>query len=225
MWKNKPGYFMTIEGPEGGGKTTQIPKLVEYLRDEGLSVIVTREPGGTSISDQIREIIMKMRNTEMLPRTETLLFQASRAQLIGEMVSPRLKAGYFVLCDRFSDSTFAYQGYAHGQDLNDLRSLVNYATNGLSPDLTILFDIDVEKGLRRRREGGGEWNRLDAAQLEFHMKVREGYLKLVEAEPDRWIVIDAGRDKDGVLADLKREVVNRLTSDGYVEGGHRGPER
>jgi dTMP kinase len=202
--------FITLEGPEGSGKTSQLPPLVEYLREQGYDVFPTREPGGTSIGEQIREVIHDLKNVEMHPRTETLLYQAARAQIVEEVFKPRLAAGEIVISDRYYDSTIAYQGYGHQQDLEQVRALVRYATGGLVPDLTVLLDIDVEAGLRRKTQNGSEWNRLDAYTLEFHQRVRRGYLEMVKAEPRRWVIVDAGRDWRAVQQDLRRAVVERL---------------
>src|SRR5512135_3536520 len=175
--------FLTLEGPEGSGKTSHLPSLVQYLREQGYSVFATREPGGTSIGEQIREVIHNLKNVEMHPRTETLLYQAARAQIVEEVIRPRLAAGEVVISDRYADSTIAYQGYGHQQDLEQVRQLVRYATGGLIPDLTILLDVDVEEGLRRKKKEN-EWNRLDAYTVEFHQRVRAGYLQMVKQEPD-----------------------------------------
>ncbi len=202
--------FITLEGPEGSGKTSQLPPLVEYLREQGYTVFPTREPGGTSIGEQIRAVIHDLKNVEMHPRTETLLYQAARAQIVEQVFKPRLAVGEIVISDRYYDSTIAYQGYGHQQDLDQVRALVRYATGGLVPDLTILLDLDVEAGLRRKTQNGSEWNRLDAYTLEFHQRVRRGYLEMVEAEPQRWVVIDAGREWRAVQQDLRRAVIERL---------------
>jgi dTMP kinase len=202
--------FITLEGPDGSGKSTQISSVAEYLREHGYKVVVTREPGGTDISNQVREVIMKMKNTAMHPRTEILLFLAARAQLVEEVIRPHLQQGDIVLCDRYADSTIAYQGYGHGTDLPRLHQLVDFATGGLKPDLTVLFDIDVEAGLKRRQAGGGEWNRLDDYQLAFHQRVRNGYLKMAETEPERWVVINANQSKDQVKSILIDTVYNRV---------------
>ncbi len=202
--------FITLEGPDGSGKSTQIKYLAEALRARGFNVVVTREPGGTDISDQVREVIMKMKNTAMHPRTEILLFQASRAQHVEELIRPHLRAGDIVLCDRFADSTMAYQGYGHGTDLTILGQIIDFATGGLKPDLTILFDIEVEDGLARRQSGGGEWNRLDDYQLAFHRRVRNGYLQMAAGEPQRWLVLNAGLDKDAVKSNLIDSVLPRV---------------
>lgn len=201
--------FITLEGPEGSGKTSHIPYLVEYLREKGHSVFPTREPGGTSIGEQIREVIHDLKNVEMHPRTETLLYQAARAQIVEQVIKPRLKAGEIVISDRFSDSTIAYQGYGHQQDLEQIRALVKYATGGLVPDLAVLLDVDIEEGLRRKKKDN-EWNRLDAYTVEFHKRVRAGYLEMARQEPDRWAVIDAGREWEKVQEGLRRVVEERL---------------
>src|SRR5512143_2890892 len=151
--------FITLEGPEGSGKTSHVPALVEFLREKGYSVFPTREPGGTSIGEQVRQVIHDLKNVEMHPRTETLLYQAARAQIVEQVIRPRLAAGEVVLSDRYADSTIAYQGYGHQQDLEQVRALVGYATGGLKPDLTVLLDVDVEVGLARKRKDN-EWNRL-----------------------------------------------------------------
>lgn len=201
--------FITFEGPDGSGKSSQIPPLAEYLRSEGYPVLVTREPGGTQIGDQVREILSNLKNTAMHPRTEILLFQSSRAQLVEQVIRPHLDADEIVLCDRYADSTIAYQGYGHRIDLERLAGIVNFATGGLKPDLTLLLDIDVQEGLRRR-EQGGDWNRLDAYALEFHRRVRAGYHALVAAEPERWVVIDASRSPQEVQSEVRKVVCARL---------------
>jgi dTMP kinase len=201
--------FITLEGPEGSGKTSHIPPLVEYLREQGYVVFPTREPGGTSIGEQIREVIHDLKNVEMHPRTETLLYQAARAQIVEQVFKPRLKAGEIVISDRYYDSTIAYQGYGHQQDLEQVRALVKYATGGLIPDLTILLDVDVEEGLRRKRKDN-EWNRLDAYTVEFHERVHAGYLEMVKAEPTRWVVIDAGQEWQKVQEELRIVILERM---------------
>ena len=201
--------FITLEGPDGSGKSSQVPILAEAIRQAGYDLVVTREPGGTEIGDQVRQIIMDLKNTGMFPHTEILLFQASRAQLVREVIRPNLEAGKVVLCDRYADATLAYQGYGHETDLLELRRVVEYATGGLKPDLTLYLDIDVEKGLRRKGKGE-EWNRLDAYEVEFHERARAGYHELIAQEPERWVVIDAGQSSKQVQEDLKRVVLERL---------------
>jgi len=202
--------FITLEGPEGSGKTSHVPSLVEYIRAQGHPVFPTREPGGTSIGEQIRLVIHDLKNVEMHPRAETLLYQAARAQIVEQVIRPRLAAGEIVISDRYSDSTIAYQGYGHQQDLDQVRSLVRYATGGLVPDLTILLDVDVEVGLRRKTQEGKEWNRLDAYTIDFHKRVRTGYLEMARAEPDRWAVIDAGQEWDTVQQGLRETILIRI---------------
>jgi dTMP kinase len=202
--------FITLEGPEGSGKTSHIPYLVEYLREKGLTVFPTREPGGTSISEQIRNILHDLKNAEMHPHTETLLYQAARAQIVEQVIKPRLEAGEIVISDRYYDSTIAYQGYGHQQDLVQVRALVKYATGGLVPELTILLDVDVEIGLKRKKQNGIEWNRMDAHEVEFYQRVRAGYLEMVKEEPNRWVVVDAGKNWDGVQQTLRQMILPRL---------------
>lgn len=202
--------FITLEGPDGSGKSTQVQPLADFLRQEGYTVFTTREPGGTIISDQVREVLMRLDNRSMYPRTETLLFCAARAQLVEEVIRPRLQKGEIILCDRYADSTLAYQGYGHGNDLQVLQQLLDFATGGLWPDLTILFDIDAIAGLNRRKVGGGEWNRLDDYQIAFHQRVRDGYLEMAHKEQGRWAVINADQEIDKVQADLRSLVMNRI---------------
>lgn len=201
--------FITLEGPEGSGKTSHIPPLVEYMREKGYVVFPTREPGGTSIGEQIREVIHDLKNVEMHPRTETLLYQAARAQIVEQVFKPRLKAGEIVISDRYYDSTIAYQGYGHQQDLEQVRALVKYATGGLVPDLTILLDVDVEEGLRRKKKDN-EWNRMDAYTVEFHKRVHAGYGEMVKQEPNRWVMVDAGQKWEKVQEELRKVIEGKL---------------
>lgn len=204
------GLFITLEGPDGCGKTCQIPGMAEYLRGRGVDVITTREPGGTPISEQIRDVIMSMRNKAMHPRTEILLFQSARAQHVEEVIRPALQAGKVVICDRFTDSTMAYQGYGHQTDLVFLRQLLDFTTGSLKPDLTFLLDVDVETGLKRRQAGGGEWNRLDDYDLAFHERVREGYHQLSAQEPARWVTIDARQSKENIQTAIRAILKHRM---------------
>lgn len=200
--------FITLEGPDGSGKSIQVPALAEFVRQLGYDVLTTREPGGTSIGDQIREVIMSMKNKSMNPRTEILLFCAARAQIVSEVIRPQLEKGVVVISDRYADSTLAYQGYGHGLDLKVLRGILDFATGGLTPDLTLLLDVDVETGLSRRQQGGGEWNRLDDYALAFHRRVRDGYLELAAAEPQRWVRIDASQAPQ-IVQQYMQEAVSR----------------
>ncbi len=202
--------FITLEGPEGSGKSSQIPALAEWLRELGYDVYTTREPGGTQIGDQIRQVLHNLENTAMHPRTEILLFLAARAQHVEEVMRPKLNNKTIVICDRYADSTLAYQGYGHGVDLDILRKLLDFSTGGLYPDLTILLDLDVEKGLDRRKQSGGEWNRLDAYTLAFHKRVRKGYLTLVANEPERWRIVDAAQSKEKVQESLHQTILAEL---------------
>ena len=211
--------FITLEGPEGSGKTSHLKPLAEWLatRGQGYRVHTAREPGGTPISEQIRAVIHDLKNTEMHPRTETLLYQAARAQIVEQVIRPKLAEGYIVLCDRYADSTLAYQGYGHQQNLDEVRALIRYATGGLTPDLTILLDVDVEVGLKRKTKNVTEWNRLDAFTLEFHQRVRKGYLEMAAAEPKRWVIIDARRKWEEVQESLQAVILKRLKMSGESE--------
>jgi len=206
--------FITFEGPEGSGKTSHIPYLVGYLREKGHTVFPTREPGGTSISEQIRDILHDLKNAEMHPRTETLLYQAARAQIVEQVIKPRLAGGEIVISDRYYDSTIAYQGYGHQQDLEQVRTLVKYATGGLIPDLTILLDLDVETGLQRKKKNGLEWNRMDAHEVAFYERVRAGYLEMVKQEPHRWVVVDSSQKWDDVQDELRKVIQEKLMPGG-----------
>ncbi len=203
--------FITFEGPDGSGKTTQINPLSDYLTEKGYSVLITREPGGTTIGDQIRKVLADLKNTGMHPRSETLLFLAARAQLVEEVIKPHLEKDFIVLCDRYADSTMAYQGYGHQNDLDQIKSLIDFATGGLKPDLTLLFDMDVEEGLKRKAQGS-EWNRLDAYSLAFHKRVREGYHIMAESEPERWVKIEAGQSPEEIQATIREIVQERLVT-------------
>ena len=201
--------FITLEGPEGSGKTSQIPWLAARLEAEGYAVVTTREPGGTPIGDQIRQVLFDLDNKAMEPRSEILLFQASRAQLVEQVIRPALAEGKVVLCDRYADSTLAYQGYGHKVDLEQLNTIVHFATGGLKPDLTLFLDVKVEQGLQRR-DSGGDWNRLDDYDVEFHKRVYDGYQQLIAAEPERWVQVDAAQTPERVAEALQQAVLARL---------------
>ncbi len=206
--------FITFEGPDGSGKTTQVHLLAGWLREKEYEVVVTREPGGTEIGDQIRRVLHDPRNSDMDYRAEILLYSASRAQHVIQRIQPDLAAGKIVISDRYADSTLAYQGYGRGLDLDTLRIITAFATKELAPDLTLYLDITPEEGLQRRRLGGDEWNRLDAEALEFHNRVRTGYLALIDQDPGRWAVIDAARPVAEIEAEIKAVVRERLASEG-----------
>lgn len=209
--------FITFEGLDGSGKTTQARLAADLLRAHGYPVLLTREPGGTPIGDQIRTVLHSMDNKAMNPCTELLLYNASRAQLVTEVLRPHLETGGIVLCDRFYDSTLAYQGYGHGLDLQALATIVAFATGGLRPDLTIYMDITPEDGLRRRKQAslfGDEWTRMDDMELAFHRRVYEGYYALMDAEPQRWARIDARQSLEDVQASVAKVIEQRLAAAG-----------
>lgn len=202
--------FITFEGMDGSGKTTQARQTVEFLKACGYDVLLTREPGGTAIGDQVRAVLLDdMNNTNMHARTELLLFCASRAQLVAEVITPHLEQGGVVVCDRYIDSTFAYQGYGHGLNLNALRSVVQFATGGLIPDVTVFLDIDPETALNRRAAGtlfGEAWNRLDDMEMDFHNRVYKGYRELILASPARFQEVDAV----GTTEQVQKRIQNLL---------------
>ncbi len=208
------GKFITFEGPDGSGKTGQMDILAKELIQEGYPILTTREPGGTFIGDQVRVTLLDLKNTSMVDRTEALLYQAARAQLVDEIIKPHLKEGGIVLCDRYADSTLAYQGYGHQNTVESLREIIHYATGGLTPDLTILLDLEPEVGLQRRLDAGG-LNRLDAYDINFHYRVRAGYLELMKADPDRWVIVDADQPFEDVQAELREILRQRLKAFGY----------
>ncbi|MGB2957094.1 MAG: dTMP kinase [Anaerolineales bacterium] len=212
--QSKTGKFITFEGPDGSGKTAQMDIMAELLIQDGYPILTTREPGGTLIGDQIRETLLDLKNTAMVDRTEALLYQAARAQLVDEIIKPHLASGGIVLCDRYADSTLAYQGYGHRNTVESLQGIIYYATGGLTPDLTLLLDLEPEVGLQRRLDAGG-LNRLDAYDINFHHRVRAGYLELVKADPDRWIIVDADRSFDEVQAELWKILLQWLKASGY----------
>jgi dTMP kinase len=200
--------FITFEGPDGSGKTTQARLLAEYLQSRGLAVLHTREPGGTAISEQIRDVVLSNRNQSIQHETEALLFSAARAQIVADLIRPALAAGKIVVCDRYADSTMAYQGYGLGLDLDALRAITRFATGGLVPDLTFYIDVPAEVGLARRHRG--ETNRLDQKDLAYHAKVRDGFLKMARAEPQRWVAIDGTRSVEQVQRDVRARLEPKL---------------
>lgn len=207
--------FITFEGPEGGGKTTIMAFLMERLLARGLSAIGLREPGGTYVGEQVRRLLLDTRS-DIAPAAEMLLFSASRAQLVEGIIRPHLAAGGVVLCDRYADSTLAYQGFGRGLDLTALRQITHFATGGLTPDLTLFFDIDPAQGIARRRESSERLDRMDAQTLEFHHRVRDGYLALMAAEPERWVRIDASATLAVVQGTVINVVGDRLAARGMI---------
>ena len=200
--------FITFEGPDGSGKTTQARLLAEYLESRGLPVLLTREPGGTAISEQIREVILSTRNQSIGDETEALLYSAARAQIVAELIRPALSEGRIVVCDRYADSTMAYQGYGLGLDLDALRAITRFATGGLVPDLTFYVDVPVAVGLARRHRG--ETNRLDQKDLAYHARVRDGFLRMAREESQRWVVIDGTRSVAEVQQDIRARLQQEL---------------
>jgi dTMP kinase len=203
--------FITFEGPEGSGKSTQIKLLCTYLLAQDYPVVQTREPGGTAIGDQIRKVLLSPEHAEMLPVTEFLLFSASRAQLVSQFIRPHLAAGRTVLCDRYADSSLAYQGYAQGLDPDRLRQITRFATGGLTPDCTIYFDLEVTVGLQRKQHASVPLDRLDAKSIEFHERVRRGYLAMAAQEPDRWYVVNAEANVNTVQGKVRQHVEQLIT--------------
>ena len=209
------GFFITFEGIEGSGKTTQISLLADYLVAAGRSVRLTREPGGTSIGDQVRKILLDPENVALDPRAELLLYAAGRAQHLAEFIRPALGGGAIVLCDRFSDATYAYQGHGRGLDLELIGDLDRLVTGGMRPDLTILLDIDASEGLarargRNSRHGLGAEARFENEHLPFHERVRRGYLELAGREPERFRVVDASQQPEAVHRKVRQLVEERL---------------
>jgi len=208
--------FITFEGPDGSGKSTQIDLAAKFLQDSGYNVLCTREPGGTSIGNQIRRVLHDVANTEMSPRAEVLLYSASRAQLVEQVILPHLRQGGIVLCDRYADSTYAYQGYGRQLDFDTLRLVTRFATQELKPDITIYLDVEVEAGLNRKEAastaGEGEWNRMDQLELPFHQRVRAGYLEMAQAEPSRWLVVNARDSVEEVHQAICRRLEKVLSS-------------
>lgn len=201
-------YLITLEGGEGAGKTTVLKQLAAALELQGHSVVCTREPGGINIAEQIRTVILDQQNVEMDARTEALLYAAARRQHLVEKIIPALESGTIVLCDRYIDSSLAYQGHARGLGIEEIYSVNKFAIDAYMPDLTLYFDVDPEVGLSRiEKDGGREVNRLDVESLKFHEAVREGYRLLVDRYPERIRVIDAGKDMEAVLEEARDTVI------------------
>ena len=192
--------MITLEGPEGAGKTTILQQILPILTQVGVAILTTREPGGIRIAENIREIILAPENTAIDGKTELLLFAAARRQHLNEKVRPALAEGEIVIIDRFIDSSVAYQGYARGIDVADVEMINNFATDGLLPDLTLYFDVDTEIGLSRVMSGNREVNRLDLEAEEMHQKVRAGYQAIAKANPERIVTIDASQTIDQVVS-------------------------
>lgn len=203
--------FVTVEGPEGSGKSSVIKKVVELLRNDGVDVVLTREPGGTPISEQIREVILNKDNTNMDGVTEALLYAASRRQHLVEKVWPLVKEGKLVISDRFLDSSLAYQGGARGLGIDKVLNINMAATDGYYPDLTLLFDVDPEVGLARiAANKGREVNRLDLEKIEFHKQVRQTFLDLANRFKNRYVIINASKSFDDVVCDAYKAIKERM---------------
>lgn len=201
------GIFITFEGPEGAGKTTILTMLAETLQKEEVKVIQTREPGGIEIAEQIRGVILDKKNTAMDARTEALLYAAARRQHLVEKVKPALEEGFVVLCDRFIDSSLAYQGYARGLGIDEVYSINSFAIEGMMPRLTLYFDIEPELGLERiNKSDEREVNRLDLEELHFHQSVREGYLQLLKRFPERMTLLNAARTVEAVYEEAYQKI-------------------
>lgn len=203
--------FITLEGPEGSGKTTAVNYAVKKLEEMGYQIVRTREPGGTPIAEQIRNVILDKNNTAMDPRAEALLYAASRRQHLVEKVWPAVKEGKIVICDRYLDSSLAYQGGARGLGVENILNINMFATEGTFPDLTLLFDLDVKVGLARiSANANREVNRLDLEKIEFHEKVRKTFLELAERYPERFVIIDASKSQDEVAENTLKVILERL---------------
>ena len=203
--------FITIEGPDGSGKTTAVDTAVKKLEEMGYQIVRTREPGGTPIAEQIRNVILDKNNVAMDQRTEALLYAASRRQHLVEKVWPALKEGKIVVCDRYLDSSLAYQGGARGLGVDNILQVNNFATEGTFPDLTLLFDIDPKLGLARiAANADREVNRLDLEKIEFHNKVRNTFLELAKRYPERFVVIDASQSREEVAKKTLEVMLSRI---------------
>ncbi len=210
-----PGRFITFEGPEGSGKSTQIKRLAEKLEAQGITAFCTREPGGTATGEAIRNILQHDAAGEPLgERAELLLFTASRAQLMDHVILPALERKEWILCDRFIDSTMAYQGFARGMDVEVLDRINDFAINHCKPDLTLLLDLDIERGFQRLAErysdGKGSADRFEREARDFHVRVREGYHKLADREPGRFHIVDADQSVDAVASNVWNAVKGAL---------------
>jgi dTMP kinase len=218
------GFFLTLEGPEGSGKSTQAQLLATRLTSSGFRATVTREPGCTPLGEAVRQILLH--DMSPVPTADAFLFNAARAQLVAEVIEPALARGEVVICDRFTDSTLAYQGYGAGQPLDELRDLARFATSGLIPDMTALIDLPIEDGLSRK-VGGPEITRFELdADLAFHRRVREGFLAMAVAEPARFLVVDGRRSADLVEAEIAEELIVRIgRRDGLLRGAEETAAR
>ena len=203
------GYFITLEGPDGSGKTTVADAVVEKLKKQGIEVVHTREPGGIDIAEQIRNVILDPKNTAMDAKTEALLYAASRRQHLVEKVFPAVKAGKIVICERFVDSSLAYQGYARSIGIDEVLSINLFAIDNTFPDLTIYLDVDEQTGLNRLSNRSFK-DRLDQESIEFHHRVNEGYKEVLNRYKDRISVVDASQELDKVVEDTYQLIINLI---------------
>lgn len=207
----RKGLFIVFEGGEGTGKTTAIESIYDWIKEKGFNCIKTREPGGIKISEEIRQVILNKENTNMDGRTEALLYAAARRQHLIEKVIPALESGYIVLCDRFIDSSLAYQGYARGLGIDEVMSINKFAIGEYMPDLSIIFDLDPKIGLERiSRNNEREVNRLDLEKIDFHERVREGYNIIYNSDTNRRIKINAEKSKEDVFKEIQNVILNKL---------------
>ena len=223
-----PPLFISFEGPEGAGKTTQAKILAERLAASGRRVLLTREPGGTDLGDRVRELVLADSGLAITARAETLLYCVARAQLVEQALRPALSAGYVVIADRYSDSTLAYQSHGRQLDSIGVQAVLDFATDGLRPNLTLLLDLPVTEGLERKQGqssgGTADWNRFEAEDLAFHERVRQGYLALAASDPARWVLLDARQAPDKLAADITAAVSSRL-GESHVADQVREPVR
>lgn len=199
------GKFITFEGTDGSGKTTQIKLLEEYLKNKGYEVVFTREPGGTKVSELIRDIILDPENTEINPLTEMILYSASRAQLVAQVIKPAIKAGKIIICDRFIDSSYAYQGYGRGIDLKMIAEVNRVAVDGVSPDVTFFMDVNPEIAIKRRINES-DADRIEQEKIDFHRRVYEGYKKMALLFPDRIVAINASKPIDQISNQINKYI-------------------
>lgn len=210
------GMFITVEGPDGSGKTTQLQLLVRSLTEKGYEVVVTREPGGTKVGNSIREVLLSPEHDEMTPRVEMMLYAASRAQNIDQVIRPALKRGAIVVCDRFVDASIAYQGYGLQYDLNQILSLNEWATAGIKPDLTFLFDLTPDQASRRMKDRG-QLDRIESRDESFHQRVYDGFKKILEQHPDRMVRIDANATIEMIQDEVLDITLERLHERGVTQ--------
>ena len=203
----KNGLFITLEGPDGSGKSTQIELLKEYLEKKGYDIVLTREPGGTAVSEEIRKVILNPELKEMKDMTELLLYASARAQLVGEVIKPALEQGKAVISDRFIDSSAVYQGIGRGLGIDTVYEVNSYALQGIMPDITFLLDLDAEEGLKRKKKQA-ELDRMEQQDVTFHQKVVEGYREIARRNPERIVKLDGTLPRE-VLCDMIREQIEQ----------------